>query len=158
MTIEVNEIRTDKEIPDLILLGEMHRNEAASHLAFHKPAVAGTCEAVIGDPDRKFMNIWVAREDGNPIGYAVAYGSPYYFNFDMQAKLELVYVIPAKRGSWAMIKLVKAFEEWARLNGSVQLYVGVARLEKDEAKHIRKLFPRMGYEWCGSYYLKEPGR
>lgn len=156
--ITVKEIRTREEIADLVLLGEIHCKECVPHLSFDPGAVTATCEWVLGDTIRKGSNIWVARQDGEPIGYAVAYCSPFYFNWDFVSKLELWYVIPAKRGSWAAIKLVKAFEEWGRLNGSVQLYVGVARTDKDEARHIRALFPKLKYEWCGSYYLKEPSK
>jgi GNAT superfamily N-acetyltransferase len=156
--ITVKEIRSDRETADLVLLGEIHQKECASHLSFNAEAVVATCDVVLNDTERRGSNIWVAREDDEPIGYAVAYCSPFYFNFDFVSKLELWYVIPAKRGSWAAIKLVKAFEEWARLNGSVQLYVGVARTDKDEARHIRALFPKLKYAWCGSYYLKEPSK
>jgi hypothetical protein len=156
--ITVSEIRNSKETADLVLLGEMHHGECAPHLTFQGAAVVATCDMVLRDTERQSANIWVAREDGEPIGYAVAYCSPFYFNFDCVAKLELWYVIPAKRKSWAAVKLVKAFEEWGRLNRSVQLYVGVARTEVDEARHIRKLFPKLRYQWCGSYYLKETSK
>ncbi len=101
------------------------------------------------------MNAWIAYKGDQPIGYAIANASEFFFNDDMCAKLEILYVLPQFRGSWAAVRMVKTFEQWARLNRCVQLYVGVARLDVDEAKHIRKLFPRMKYNWCGSYYVKE---
>jgi hypothetical protein len=156
--ITVKEIRSGTDRPDLVLLGAMHQKECAAHLAFDAAAVEATFDGVLSDTERKTANIWVAREDNEPVGYAIAYCSPFYFNFDFVSKLELWYVIPAKRGSWAAIRLIKAFEEWGRLNGSVQLYVGVARTDKDEARHIRALFPKLRYDWCGSYYLKEPSQ
>lgn len=158
MTIHVSEIRSDRETPDLVLLGQMHRAECAPHLPYIPAAVEATCDAVLKDTTRELSNIWVVREDDNPIGYAVAYCAPFFYNYEKQSKLELWFVIPAKRGSWAAVRLIRAYEEWARLNGCVQIYVGVARTDKDEAKHIRKLFPKLKYDWCGSYYLKESGR
>lgn len=153
--IKVIEVRVNDHIKDIENLALINRNECAPHIPFDPYAIWHTAQTVFKDDERKNINAWMAYQDGEPIGYAVAYCSSFFFNFENIAKLELLYVIPAKRGTWAAIRLVKAFEEWGRLNGSLQLYVGVARTDKDEAKKIRKLFPRMGYEWCGSYYLKE---
>lgn len=156
--IRVSEIRTSSETADFVHMGEMHLRECAPQLSFKADAVVATCDQVLRDAERQYINLWVAREDGEPIGYSLAYCSPFYFNHDFMSRLDMWYVIPAKRGTWAAIKLVKAFEEWGRLNGSVQLFVSVARTDKDEARHIRRLFPKLGYEWVGSYYLKEPGK
>lgn len=156
--IKISEVRNSKDTPDIVALGEMHLRESAPQMVFNASAVVASLDMVLRDTERRLCNLWLAKQDGEPVGYAMACCAPFYFNFESVAKLDLLYIIPAMRGRWGAIKLVKAFEEWGRLNGSVQLYVGVARTDKDEARHIRRLFPKLGYEWVGSYYLKEPGK
>lgn len=153
--ITVREVRTSEESQDIVLLGQVHLAECLPHLPFDATAVIATADMILSDADRKLNNLWLARQDDEPVGYALGQCCPYYFNYEYLAKLEMWYVIPAARKSWAALKLIKAFEEWGRLNGSRQLYVGVARTDQDEARHIRRLFPRLGYDWCGSNYIKE---
>lgn len=153
--MKVVELRTQKQLFDLIQLGEANHIECVPHLPCERDAIIKTGLSVINDPDRNDMNIWLCYKDGEPVGYCVGVRSPYFFNNDSSTRTELLYVRPEYRGTYAAIKMVKAFEEWSRLLGALQLFVGVARLDQDEAKKIRKLFPRMGYQWAGSYYIKE---
>jgi GNAT superfamily N-acetyltransferase len=153
--IRVREIRGHTDKDALLHLGRMHVDECMPNVGFSGAAVNATSDMILRDSERKLSNIWIAWLDEKPIGYALAMCSSYYWNFEHVAKMDMWYVVPEARGTWAAIKLVKAFEEWARLNGSRELYVGIARTDADEAKHIRRLFPRLGYSWCGSNYLKE---
>jgi len=153
--IKVREIRGQQDKDALLILGRKHVDECKPNIGFQGAAINATSDMVIRDIERQLANIWIAWLDDKPVGYALAICSPYYWNFEHVAKMELWYVVPEARGTYAAVKLVKAFEEWARLNGSRELYVGIARTDADEAKHIRRLFPRLGYSWCGSSYLKE---
>lgn len=154
LPIKIKEVMLD-DIANIALLAHANHQECAKHLPFYNEAIAQSYGELAGDDTRKSFNAWIAYKGEEPIGYAVATSGRFFFNFDSQSKLELLFVMPQHRGSWAAVRLTKAFEEWSRLNGCLQMYVGVARLDADEAKHIRKLFPKLGYNWCGSYYVKE---
>jgi GNAT superfamily N-acetyltransferase len=104
--------------------------------------------------DRRSRNAWLAKKGDEYIGYIFGYIDRYPHSWEPMAFMAYLYVAPAHRGTWTAIKLIKRFEEWARLAGVRYIYLGVARLQKDEAKHIRRLFPQLGYEWCGSNFVK----
>ncbi len=150
------ELRTQKQVFDLVRLAEAHHIECAPHLPCDRDCILKSAMAIKDDVERNYTNLWLCyNKDGEAVGYGIGVRSDYFFNDDCSTKLELLYVAPAYRGTYAMLALVKVYEEWARLQGALQIYVGVARLDQDEAKKIRKLFPKLNYQWCGSYYLKE---
>lgn len=155
MTTTVRELRSEDQILGVVSLAKAHWEECAGDVPFLASSTIATCVDVVQDFERKGMNVWVLYKDEQPVGYAVGIMKEFFFNEDYSAQLEILHILPEHRGGWGAIKLVKCFEQWARAMGALQLYVGVARTDKDEAKHIRKLFPRLKYEWCGSYYLKE---
>lgn len=153
--MQIREMRTADDVAALATMGRIHRDECASHLSFSHDIVMQNGNRVASDLERYYVNIWIAWNGDVPIGYAVGNNSPFFYSTDTAASLNLLYVLPAYRKGWAAVRLVKAFEEWARLNGAVRMTVGVERTDKDEAKRIRAVFPKMGYDWAGSYYLKE---
>lgn len=156
MTLRLAELRSEDQVIDITMLAQEHWKEAASiQLPFKPESIIKNCMLVLKDVDRSYRNVWIAYKDEKPIGYQVGTCLPYYFNDEVMGYSDIWYVLPEFRGTYAAIKLVKAFEEWCRLNGALQIINGVARTDEDAARHIRKLFPKMGYQWAGSYYIKE---
>ena len=152
----IRELRSEDQLEGLVELARMHHEECAVEgMPFEREPVLLNGMRVILDTERNFLNVWIAYKDDEPIGYCVGRCIPYFFNNEKHGWLDIWYVAPKHRKGWAAIKLIKSFEEWSRLNGVLQIFAGVARSDKDEAKHIRKLFPKLSYEWCGSYYVKD---
>lgn len=154
----IQELRTQAQVQDVIKLARLNRDELASHLPFEESAVLATCELCLKDVKRELFNIWIAYKEGEPIGYAVGGCATYYFNWEKMARLEILFVKKENRSGWTAVKLVKAFHAWTALAGAREAFVGVVSTDKDRAKHIRRLFPNLGFHWAGSYYVKENKR
>lgn len=153
--ITIREMRTEEDIAAIVLLGKANRDECSSHLPYLPYRVEDECRKVINDSARVSSNVWIAWKDEQPVGYGFGYCTPFMFNTEISAVLHLFYVVKEWRHSWAAVKIVKHFEKWARSNNAVQLSLGVERLDEDQAKHIRSLFPKLKYRWAGSFYIKE---
>lgn len=155
MSTEIVELRRSEQVEHLIELARANRGECAPHFRFYDDAIEAHAEGVLQDHERKHLNVWIAYRDGEPIGYSVGSTVPTFFNYDVVAKMNVWFVLPRYRGGVAAAMLIREFEDWARLNGASTIDVGVTRLDPDEAVKVAKLFPRLGYSWAGSTFVKE---
>ena len=63
------------------------------------------------------------------------------------------YVMPEFRGSPLAIRLLHAFEAWAKEHSAK--FVAMIHLENLHAEKLRKLYDRMGYKKVETHYVKE---
>jgi GNAT superfamily N-acetyltransferase len=145
----VTELQTQQHIEDLISMGRVFAAEAGPHLDFDPDEVRSACNVVLNDFDREFFNFFIAYKDDEPVGFIYAICGKYLFNKQRYAQQELIYVRPAYRGTRAFLKLVKAFEEWARLRSSIEIWMGSAH-----SKQFSDILPRIGYPEAGTYHKK----
>lgn len=143
---------------NFVALAKLHRDECASHLPFEENCVARNCLEVYEDKLRNRRQAWMLFKGERAIGYMVAHATPYYFCTAVSASTEVIFVDPEHRSWKAFAALMKAYDEWCDSIDAVQRFTGVARVDAEIAERMQKLFPRLGYNWCGSYYVKEIGR
>src|SRR6478609_8526142 len=97
LPIKIKEVMLD-DIANISLLAHANHQECAKHLPFYDEAVAQSYGELAADDTRKHFKVWIAYKGEEPIGYAVGLTSRFFFNYDYQSKLELLYVLPQYRG------------------------------------------------------------
>lgn len=155
--LKVSQIRNDRtDTIDFIRLAKLHHAECAPHLPFDERRIADNCIKVYQGSEHTLAALLF--EGNEAIGYIVAHALQYYFCSAVYTQTEVIFIDPAKR-TWKGFKMLMfAFDAWSQSIDAVQQFTGVARVDPAEAEKIQKLFPRLGYKWCGSYFIKEIGR
>ncbi len=145
----VTEISSRKHIDDLVLMGRVLAAENGPHLDFEPEEVIQTCQLILNDVDREMANFFLVYKEDEPVGFIFAVCGKYIFNKQRYAQQELLFIRPAFRGTRAFLMLLRAFEEWARLRGAVEIWTGAAH-----SKSLENILPRIGYPKVGSYHKK----
>lgn len=145
----VTELLTDKHVNDIVAMGKVFVAENGAHLQYDEEEVKYTCNMVRRDLEREFLNIFLVYKDHEPIGFIYASCGKYLFNKQRYAQQELIFIRPAFRHTRAFLKLVSAFEEWARLRSAVEIWMGSAH-----SKTFSNILPRIGYPEVGTYHKK----
>ena len=145
----VTELLTDEHVNDIVAMGKVFVAENGAHLQYDEGEVRNTCRLVMSDMDREYLNIFLVYRDHEPLGFIYASCGKYLFNKQRYAQQELLFIRPTYRGTRAFLKLIKAFEEWARLRSSVEIWMGAAH-----SKSLSNILPRIGYPEVGTYHKK----
>ena len=146
---KVTELLTDQHVNDIVAMGKVFVAENGAHLQYDEEEVKNTCNMVLDDLEREFLNIFLVYKDHEPVGFIYASCGKYLFNKQRYAQQELIFIRPAFRHTRAFLKLVSAFEEWARLRSSVEIWMGSAH-----CKTFSNILPRIGYPEVGTYHKK----
>ncbi len=151
--IVVEEIRTPDQDFHILELSEGMKNDMDLDEHYDVDAVLMTCIRIRTDVDRKHVNMFIAYDEGKPIGFLLGVTSQAFHRQGIVAEQKLWYVKPIKRHSLAALCLLKAYESWARLNGATQIFTGTAN--KRYAERTSKFFEQTGYARVGSLHVKE---
>lgn len=146
---KVTELLTSEHVNDIVAMGRVFVAENGAHLQYDEEEVIATCNLVLNDMDREYFNIFLVYKEHEPIGFIFASCGKYLFNKQRYAQQELLFIRPAYRGTRAFLKLIKSFEEWARLRSSVEIWMGSAH-----SKTLSGILPKIGYPVVGTYHKK----
>lgn len=151
--MDVREVRTKQEVEDVCTLAAIFHAEHWSHLAFDPAVIHRYGDQIRNDYDREVFNAWIAYDaEGTPIGFLVAKCLPYFFSDQKCANQELWFVRPSLRGTRIAFELIKKFEEWAKLQGAVEIYTGQAIPDPEKGKKVSRVLTKLGYPRVGSYH------
>ena len=154
----VREMNTDSEIMDVRDLAVAHHEEYGGSREFSSAAVCEAGLRVRGDPLRRSENCWIAYAGEKPVGYLAATCVQNFYNWRLIATQQMWYVLPEFRGSRAGVRLVRAFEEWARERRCEAIYMGVEHnVANAETERTAHLIGRLGYSMRGTYAVKHIG-
>jgi len=122
----------------------MARDFAA--FAPHQESISATDDE-LRDTIRWFMQnatMFVADKDGSVVGMLVALLSPVWYapRFTMATELAW-WVNPKHRRGLVAIRLLQAFESWARDNGAT--IVNMSNLQTNNAGEVSAILNRLGY-------------
>ena len=95
----------------------------------------------------------VDETEGELRGFFLGGLSTYYFNNDVFAEDYTIYVAPDYRGTRIGLRLIKAFEEWARNQGAKHCYLGTNT--GIQSGRFVKLLQVLGYGGPGMMLSKE---
>lgn len=151
---DVREVRTDAEIDDIIAMARAFHAEYGAPAEFDAECIREYGRAIQNDFDREHYTAFIAYKDEEPVGFIVCVARPYFFSRQIIASQELWYVRPAFRSTRIAFDLIRAFEDWARLRGAIELVTGVMNADVEKSKKVSKVLAKMGYPKFGSYHRR----
>lgn len=98
-----------------------------------------------------FCNL--ADHDGQIVGFMLGYVSEQFFGDDLVACDLAVFVLPEFRGKRISLRLIAAFEAWAKARGAIQVMLGQST--GVDIERTRSLYERLGYRTVGCNVKKE---
>jgi hypothetical protein len=145
---------TKEDFDHLLKLAKlMHEESSYSHLKFSEERLKFCVNNHLEDLN---SIIFLAFEDGEPIGVYVGFVSKYFFSDDLVANDIAWYVLPEKRGTQndtPALKLLDMFELWAKDRGVSEVRLGFTTDINGEK--FDSLMKYLGYDQVGyTYRLK----
>ena len=133
---------TEGDISKCIELGyAMHQESYFKNFEYNNNKLTNLLTAMVSNP-QKFCGL-VAEKDGEVIGLFIGLSDEHWFGTNTMSCDLAFYVIPSERGSMAGIKLIKAYEEWARSIGVSEIILGI--YTGINADRTSSLLQRLGY-------------
>lgn len=110
------------DVPRLIELGTMlHEISSYSSMAF-SPEKA---EAFLHELINGLGVVFVAEVNGEVVGGMAGGIIDQWFSDDLIAYDYSLFVEPSKRNGVIAVRLIRAFQEWAKIKGAKQIYMGI---------------------------------
>ena len=139
---------TEDDVFDILILAKEFSREAPKT---HKWNKEKTEQFLLSSFHNTNMEIFVIDVGGEIEGALVGLLSELYMSHTVQATELAWFVSKDYRGKPSSLKLIKAFEKWAKENGANQIGMG----DIDGIASLEKLYNRLGYKRAESVYLKE---
>lgn len=138
------------DLPRIIELGAMlHATSSYSRLAFVPEKAAAFLTALI----EKDGVVFVAEIDGVVVGGMAGGVVDQWFSNDLIAYDFSIFVEPKRRNGLIAMKLMLAFEEWARIKGAKQVHMGIGTDINVEG--TSRLYKHMGFRHFGPLFVKD---
>lgn len=147
---QVSKIRsaTPDDVFDILILAKEFSKEAPSS---HKWNKEKTEQFILSALQNTNMTIFVIDVGGEIEGALVGLLSELYMSYTVQATELAWFVSKDYRGKPASLRLIKAFEKWAKEGGATQIGMG----DIEGITSLENLYNRLGYERAETVYLKE---
>lgn len=141
---------THEDIQRIVELGEvLHKTSSFADLPFDQDKVSALMRNLI---DGQGV-IFVSEVDGVVIG-GIAGGVVEMWFCDKRIGFDYSFFIhPDYRGGMSAPRLIIAFTEWAKLNGAIEVHMGITTGIHVEA--TSRLYEKMGFKLAGPLYKKE---
>lgn len=102
---------------------------------------------------RKEAVVIVYEHKGKAVGLIAGQIGEMLFNRDTVASELMWWVDPEHRNSGAAVRLLSAFEEWARRNGCSMIQM--VMVETEQADGVKRLYTKKNYRTTEQAYIKE---
>ena len=147
---QVSKIRTatPDDVFDILILAKEFSREAPKSHKWNKDK---TEQFLLSAFQNTNMEIFVIEVGGEIEGALVGLLSELYMSHTVQATELAWFVSKDYRGKPASLRLIKAFEKWAKERGANQIGMG----DIQGISSLEKLYNRLGYERAETVYLKE---
>ena len=139
---------TPDDVFDILILAKEFSKEAPSSHKWNKDK---TEQFLVSALQNTNMTIFVIDVGGEIEGALVGLLSELYMSHTVQATELAWFVSKDYRGKPASIRLMKAFEKWAKESGANQVGMG----DIEGISSLENLYNRLGYERAETVYLKE---
>lgn len=140
------------DLDGLVLLAREMRRESEVHFPEIDPAAIEAHLALVAEhPDRVFMA--VGRDAERPVGLVSGVVGDYAFSRVLRGCCDILFVSPGFRGRHAGLRLLRAFTDWADMQGARSIYLGVST--GIAPARTARLLERAGYAPLGQTFRKE---
>ena len=156
MIINVRRVNTPADGVDIEELSAVHHAEFGCGREFDRKVVGMHAFHAVKDPERKWINGWVAYDvDNKPVGYLVGTIRESCYSHRLYAIQEMWFVLPRARRSFAAITLMQEFEKWALERDVERIYTQVEHDYDDVlVERITRMMGVMGYKKQGYVCVK----
>lgn len=138
------------DIPRIIELGAiLHATTSYARLDFLPEKVA----VFMGDLINGAGVVFVAEVDGVVVGGMAGGVVDQWFNDDLIAYDYSLFVEPGRRNGIIAARLVRTFEEWARIKGATQMHMGIGT--DVNVAGTSRLYESLGLKHFGPLFIKE---
>lgn len=141
---------TIEDIPRIVELGNMlHQESRYAAISFSEEKVAALMKHLI----QVDGVVFVAEVDGEIVGGIAGGVTEFWFSTEKQAFDYSFFLAPDARHGMQAVRLMVAFESWAKLRGARQVDMGITTdIHVDKSA---RLYTGMGYKDCGKLFVKE---
>ncbi|PZN78556.1 MAG: hypothetical protein DM484_12815 [Candidatus Methylumidiphilus alinenensis] len=134
----------------LALSAEMHAESRYAVYPFDSEVARELAVTYLRDGEKRCCII--AEAGGSPTGLIAGEVAPLVFSRIEVAYDTLFYVKPSRRGRWDSLRLLRAFDGWARSRGAMELTLSTSSAVS--ADRTDALLSRLGYAHVGSVCTK----
>ncbi len=154
--MKIEQLSTDDHVWDMRELAVQHHEEFGGSREFDKTAIVETLLWCRNQDERTLANCWLAyTNEGKLAGYLYGQCARSGFSYRHYAIMQMWYVDRQCRGSSAAIRLLQAFEAWAKQLNCEVILIGSEHGEQDEMhKKMTSLVQRTGYSIRGFNAVK----
>jgi len=128
----------------------MHAESSYSRLEFNEDRLRHIFDIYTKDSTRALI---LGRVNGEACGLYAGYITPYYFSNELVANDIAWFVVKERRGSSLGLRLLSAFESWAKDQGASEIRVGYSTDINPAA--FDSLMIKRGYSRVGGNYRLE---
>ncbi len=132
---------TKRDIPALVEMGRMMHGESPTFR--HIPLNLAKVTRQFAHAVKADTHCVIVAADDEPYGVLLGYSQDYWFSDAMMANDLILYVKPERRGGRDGVRLIRAFEKWAKDKGITDVNVGISSGLK--TKSFLRLMDRLGY-------------
>ena len=142
---------TEADFEDVARLGRlMHAESSYAQLAFSEDRLRQIFDVYTKDARRALI---LGRVNGEACGLYAGYITPYYFSNELVANDIAWFVVKERRGTSLGLRLLTAFENWAKDQGASEIRVGYSTDINPTA--FDSLMLKRGYSRVGGNYRLE---
>lgn len=129
---------------------EMHSESYFKFLDFSEDKLQNLWRTITFQPNN--FCAFVAEKDERIIGFFIGVCQEHWFGSDKVACDLALFITKEERGGTAAVRLIKAYEQWARDVGAAEIHIGTSTNVNSE--RVTKLFEKMGFGNKAFYFRK----
>lgn len=142
-------VATHDDVPSLVELGRLlHDISSYSTLGYDEEKVARQVTSLIDGAGAVF----VSEREGEVVGFMVGGVTEHWFSGEKVAFDYSFFVHPDHRHGVTAVRLISAFERWAKKQGATQIRMGITTAVN--VKGTTRLFKALGFEDAGVLFSK----
>jgi N-acetylglutamate synthase-like GNAT family acetyltransferase len=141
------------DVPALVeLASQMHALTRFKAFAFNAQRTAESLASLVQQQSGKYLFVVAQNNQEKIVGGLIAVIEQHIFSDALTASIMNIVVLPQARMGGYGVRLLKAFEGWAKNRRVTELYFGVN--SQTGVAQIETMALRMGYEKVGGNYAK----
>ncbi|WPE28059.1 hypothetical protein PshuTeo1_37940 [Pseudomonas hunanensis] len=141
---------THEDIPRLVELGTLlHDTSSYAHTGFNADKVA----RFLGQLIDGLGVVFAAEVNGEVVGGFAGAVTEQWFSDDLLAYEYSIFIEPSKRQGLIALKLVLAFQAWAKAKGAKEIHMGITTGISVEG--TSRLYRKLGFTYVGPLFKME---
>jgi|GEM_PF-4333755 len=132
------------------LLEDAFRESRYTHLAMAKVRLSKLVKSLLRPPPSQ--RIFLALNDGVPVGLIGGTVSPYIFADALTATVQQIYLRPEARASRLALDMIEAFAAWAKAQGALEVTVHMTG--GPDADRVGTFLSRHGFTHTGGNFFR----